>query len=186
MVASMAAGLDIVWNQTKQLRLKILRLIQISGCCMSVFHRALPILPQPLQWDWSHLSHQSAVPWERGRVPSSWRLSTWTLRVNRASSSWRACSPTSPCSPNARSASSWRNPWWMTLKHHCVVPSFSFSFSQVTENRLRCIWLCYSKEPDVTVDLNSSFWRTKGTICKVTEGALNYNALSNFLFCFVF
>lgn len=51
----------------------------------SEYFRLTGLSYQLLQWGWSHPSHQPAVPWVRGRAPSSWRLSTWTQRASRAS-----------------------------------------------------------------------------------------------------
>lgn len=69
---------------------------------------------QPLQWDWSRRSRLPVERWEKGRGQSSWRRSMWTPKVSRASLSSKACSPTSRCSPSARSASSWPSRWWVS------------------------------------------------------------------------
>lgn len=57
-------------------------------------------------------SIQSAGPRKR-RNPKQWCLSASTRRVNRASTSSKACLLISPPPLNTRSASSWLSLWWV-------------------------------------------------------------------------
>ncbi len=80
--------------------------------------------PQPRPWGTDTVnppSLQSAVLRER-RVLRPWCPSALTRRASRASTSSKACSPTSPPCQSARSASSWLSRWWVGrdgLKGYC-------------------------------------------------------------------
>lgn len=115
----------------------------------------LALFPQPRPWGTDTVrppSLQSAVLRER-RVLRPWCPSASTRRASRGSTSSRACLPTSPPCQSARSASSWRSPWWVRrmkaesslspLVIDCCWDRIKYRLLVLSVNEVVTVMLCY-------------------------------------------